>query len=97
MRGGGRHTVGAGGGAAVGVVTKGVDVKATLGIRVVAGEVPGHGGGIGLGRLLEGDGPVDLGVTSEDSDWKRPRWSALDSELTVTARSRVLDGTRAEK
>ena len=59
----------AGRGAAVGVVTKGVDVHATVGIGVVAGDVPAHGGGSTLGRLLKGDGPGDLGVTTDDGNW----------------------------
>ena len=58
----------AGRGAAVGVVTEGVDVEATLSVGVVAGEVPADGGRVGLGSLLESDGAGDLGVTSENSD-----------------------------
>ena len=58
----------AGRGAAVGVVTKGVDVEAALSVGVVAGNVPGDGGGSRLGLLLEGDGAGDLGVTTEDRD-----------------------------
>lgn len=60
--------MGTGRGAAVGVVTKGVDVEATLGVGVVAGNVPGDGGGRGLALLLEGDGAGDLGVTTENSN-----------------------------
>lgn len=59
----------AGRGAAVGVVTELVDVESTLGVGVVAEDVPRDGGGGVLGGLLEGDGTVDLGVTTEDSDW----------------------------
>ena len=66
----------AGGGAAVGVVTEGVDVEATLGIGVVAGEVPGDGGRVGLGGLLESNGARDLRVTSENSDCSIIPWSA---------------------
>lgn len=62
----------AGGGAAVGVVTEGVNVHATLGVGVVAGDVPGDGGGSGLGGLLEGDGSGDLGVTTDDGNWRPP-------------------------
>ena len=62
------HTVRTGGGAAVGVVTKGVDVHATLGIGVVAGDVPRDSGRGGLGSLLKGDGSGDLGVTTDDSN-----------------------------
>lgn len=53
-------------GAAVGVVTVGVNVEAALGVGVVAGDVPGDGGGGVLIGLLEGDGTSDLGVTTED-------------------------------
>lgn len=58
----------AGGGAAVGVVTEGVNVHATLGVGVVASNVPCDGSGGGLGGLLEGDGSGDLGVTPNDSN-----------------------------
>ena len=68
--------MGASGCAAVGVVTEGVDVEATLGVRVVARDVKGDGGGVGLGGLLESDGSGNLGVTSEDSDWRHRPWSA---------------------
>jgi hypothetical protein len=61
--------VGAGGGAAVGVVTELVDVEATLGVGVVASDVPGDGGGVTLRSLLEGDSAGDLGVSADDSDW----------------------------
>lgn len=65
---GGELTVRAGGGAAVGVVTEGVDVHATLGVGVVTGDVPGDLGGSGLGLLLEDDGAGDLGVATDDAD-----------------------------
>lgn len=55
-------------GAAVGVVTKGVDVHATLGVGIVARDVPGDGGLGALGGLVEGDGALDVGVTTENSD-----------------------------
>jgi len=55
-------------GAAVGVVTEGVDVHAALGIGIVAGDVPGDGGLGALGGLVEGDGALDVGVTTENSD-----------------------------
>lgn len=54
-------------GAAVGVVAEGVHVHAAFGVGVVAGNVPRHGRVGGLGRLLEGDGALDVGVTAEDS------------------------------
>lgn len=58
----------AGRGAAVGVVAKGVDVEATLGVGVIAGDVVGDGGRGTLRGLLEDDGAGDLGVSSEDSN-----------------------------
>jgi hypothetical protein len=61
-------TVRAGAGAAVGVVTESVDVHAALGVGVVARDVPGDLGLGGLGGLLEGDGALDVGVTTDDSD-----------------------------
>lgn len=73
----------AGGGAAVGVVAEGVDVEATLGVGVVAGQVPADGGRVGLGSLLEGNGAGDLRVTSENSDCSIRPWSAL-SRLHIT-------------
>lgn len=66
------HTVRASGGAAVGVVTELVDVEGTLSVGVVAGDVPGDGGGGALASLLEGNSAGDLSVTTEDSncqDW----------------------------
>ena len=63
------HTVRTSRGAAVGVVAKGVDVHAALGIGIVAAQVPGDGGGGAFGLLREGDGAGDLGVTPDDSDW----------------------------
>jgi hypothetical protein len=61
----------AGGGAAVGVVAKGVDMHATLGVGVVASDVPGDGGGRRLGLLLEDNGALDGGVTAENAYWTR--------------------------
>ena len=61
--------MGTGRGAAVGVVTELVDVESTLGVGVVAEDVPRDSGGSGLGGLLKGDGTVDLGVTTEDSNY----------------------------
>ena len=54
--------------APVGVITELVDVEASLGTGVVAGDVPGNGGWGGLGGLFEGDGSLDLGVSTEDGD-----------------------------
>jgi hypothetical protein len=58
-------------GAAVGVVTKGVDVEATLRVGVVAGDVVGDGGRGTLRGLLEDDGAANLGVTSDNSNCTR--------------------------
>ncbi len=63
-------TVRAGRGAAVSVVTKGVDVHATLSVGVLTADIPGDGGRGGLGILLEGDGARHLGVTTDDGNWK---------------------------
>jgi hypothetical protein len=67
--GAGALTVRACRGAAVGVVAKGVDVHAALGVGVVARDGPGDGRGSGLGLLLEGDGALDVGVAAEDCDY----------------------------
>lgn len=56
------------GGAAVGVVTELVDVEGTLGVGVVAADVPGDGGGGTFVVLFEGHGAGDLGITAENSD-----------------------------
>lgn len=63
----------AGRGATIGVVAKGVDVHATLSIGIVAGNVPGDGGGVRLGGLLEGDSAGDLGVTTDDANYMPSR------------------------
>lgn len=62
------HTVRASAGAAVGVVAEGVDVHAALGVGVVAGDVVGDGGRGTLRGLLEGDGALDVGVTTENGN-----------------------------
>ena len=67
-----RVEVRAGRGAAVGVVTKGVDVEAPLGVGVVAGDVPGDSGRGRLGVLLEDDGARDLGVATDNADCEVP-------------------------
>jgi hypothetical protein len=54
--------------AAIGVVAELVDMYATLGIGVVAGDVVGDGSGRGLGTLLEGHGSRDFRVSSDDGD-----------------------------
>ena len=63
-------TVRAGRGAAVGVVAEGVDVHATLGVGIMAGDVPGDGGGRGLGVLLKDNSALDVRVTAENTDWQ---------------------------
>lgn len=71
------RTVGSSGGASVGVVTEGVDVHATLGIWVVASDVPCDGSWGRLGGLLESDGSSNLGVTSDGSNCtSKVTWSA---------------------
>ena len=65
------HTVRAGGSAAVGVVTELMDVEATLGVGIVARDVPADGSWARLGGLLEGDGAPDVGVTTEDSNCRQ--------------------------
>ncbi len=57
-----------GAGAAVGVIAKGMNVHATLGVAVVASDVPGDCGRAGVGGLLKGDSAGNFGVTSDDSD-----------------------------
>lgn len=69
-------TVGSSACAAVGVVTELVDVHAALGRGVVAADVVGDGCRGGFGRLLEGDGAADLGVTAEDCDCVGRWWLA---------------------
>ena len=79
-----------GAGTAVGVVTELVDVHAALGGGVMACDVPGDGCGRGLGRLLEVDGPADLGVTAEDCD------CVVEREGCVSWDSYILRGRRGE-
>jgi len=45
-----------------------MDVHASLGGGVVAGDVPGDIGWRRLGALFEGDGALDVRVTSKDSN-----------------------------
>lgn len=70
-------TVRTGGGAAVGVVTKLVNVHASLSVGIIARNVPGNGGWGGLALLLESDGSGDLGVTTDGCNCGgRSTWSA---------------------
>lgn len=57
--------------AAVGVVAKGVDMETALSVGIVAGDVPGNGGGSRFGLLLKDDGAANFGVTSENSNWSQ--------------------------
>jgi hypothetical protein len=68
-----RLTVRAGRGAAVGVVTEGVNVHTTLSVGIVAGDVPWDGGLGTLRGLLEGNGTGDLGVSAEDGNYESYR------------------------
>jgi hypothetical protein len=61
------------GSAAVGVVTESVDVESSLGVGVVASDIPGDGSGSRLRLLLEDDGAGDLGVTAENAHCKKIR------------------------
>lgn len=54
--------------ASVGIVSKLMNMHATLGTRIIACDVPANGCRGRLGRLLEGDGAGDLGVPAEDSN-----------------------------
>lgn len=76
-----QHTVRAGAGASVGVVTELMDVHASLGIGIVAGDVPRDGGRSGLGGLLKDHLSSDLRVSSNDSNWREEwmsaRWPCL--------------------
>lgn len=60
--------MGSGAGASVGVVAKSVNVHATLSIGIVASNVPCNGSVGVLIRLLKGNGTLDVGVSTEDSD-----------------------------
>jgi hypothetical protein len=55
-------------GTAIGIIAELMDVHATVGRGVAAGDVVGDGCGGGFGGLLEGDCSADLGVATEDCD-----------------------------
>lgn len=57
--------------ASVGVVTKLVNMHAPLRRWIVALDVVADGGRRRFGRLLEGDGPRDVGVSSENCDCRK--------------------------
>ncbi len=54
--------------AAVGVVAEGMDMHSALSVGIVAGDVPCDRCWRGFGALLEGDGALDGGVTTENCD-----------------------------
>lgn len=55
-------------GATVGVVTKLMDVEATLSVGIIAADFPGDGGGVGSRGLLESDNARDGGISTDDSN-----------------------------
>lgn len=55
-------------GASVGVVTESMDVHATLGVGIVSADFISDGGWAALRILLESDGSLDVGVSTEDCD-----------------------------
>ena len=61
----GKHTVRSRGSAAIGVVTKLMDVHTSLSIGIIACDIPADSGWGRLGFLLEDHGAGDLGVTSD--------------------------------
>jgi hypothetical protein len=54
--------------AAVGIVTESMDVHATLGVGIVAGHIPADGRRGALGGLLEGNGALDVGVSTKNGN-----------------------------
>jgi hypothetical protein len=62
--------MGAGGGAAVGVIAELMDVHATLSIGVVTSDIPCDCSRGGLRFLLEGNGAGDLRVPSDGCNYK---------------------------
>ena len=54
--------------ATVRVVAESVDMHATLSVGIVARKVPRDGRLARLVLLLEGDGALDVGVSTENSD-----------------------------
>jgi hypothetical protein len=64
----GEHTMRTSWRAAVGVVAKLVDMKATIGVGIMAADIPWNGGGRSFIRLLKGHGASDVGVAMKDSD-----------------------------
>ena len=56
--------------ATIGVVAEGVNVHATLSVGIVAAHIPGDGRLGVLGCLLEVHGTLDVGVSTDNSDWE---------------------------
>jgi len=81
-------TVGSGGGATIGIVTKLVDVHATLSIGVVASDIPCNGSWGGFRFLLEGNGAGNLRVTSEGCNYNRIIRSARAKEIHRATRTK---------
>ena len=79
-----------GAGAAVGIVTKLVDVHATLGGSITAFDVIRDGRWGRLGRLLKGHSAGDTGVASKDRNcWKGARQllcTIVDSDFSRDSR-----------
>lgn len=57
------------GSAAVGVITKLMNVHSSLRIGIVAGDVVLNGGRVRIGGLLEDNSAGDLGVTTQNSHY----------------------------
>lgn len=84
-------------GAAVGIVTKLVDVKTPPGVRIVTGDIPRNHGWIALGSLLEGDGARDVGVTAKDSNYgQRSRAQKLSSVMFLISFSQPFENAPVE-
>lgn len=64
-----KPTVWASGCAAVGVVAKSVDVDASLGVGIVASDIPRDCGRAGLRGLLESHDTFDIGVSAKDCNY----------------------------
>lgn len=84
-------------GAAIGVVAKGVNMHAALGIGVVAGDVVGDGGLCVFRGLLKRHRALDIGVSTENSDCEETlaMCSPRDASDTVDG-SRSSPSTRAK-
>lgn len=56
------------GSTSVGIISKLMDVEASLGIGIVAADMISDLCGSRFGDLLEGDDPADFGITTKDGD-----------------------------